>query len=96
MKIDPQHVGVGLYQHDVKPKYLKESIDEVIESCVNVVGVDLNRAGTSLYAYVSGLNPAAAQEIMQYRGAMDHFAVGSSSCKCPVSATLVSSSPRRF
>ena len=45
VKIDPQHVGVGLYQHDVKPKHLKESIDEVIESCVNEVGVDVNHAG---------------------------------------------------
>ena len=67
VKIDPQHVGVGLYQHDVKPKHLKESIDEVIESCVNEVGVDLNTARASLLRYVSGLNPAAAQEIVQYR-----------------------------
>src|SRR5262245_2236353 len=67
VKIDPQHVGVGLYQHDVKPKHLKESIDEVIESCVNEVGVDLNHAGASLLRYVSGLNPAAAQQLVQYR-----------------------------
>jgi protein Tex len=69
VKIDPQHVGVGLYQHDVKPKHLKESIDEVIESCVNEVGVDINHAGASLLRYVSGLNPAAAQEVVQYRTA---------------------------
>src|SRR5262245_2865288 len=69
VKIDPQHVGVGLYQHDVKPKHLKESIDEVIESCVNEVGVDVNHAGPSLLRYVSGLNPAAAQEVAQYRKA---------------------------
>jgi uncharacterized protein len=67
VKIDPQHVGVGLYQHDVKPKYLKESIDEVIESCVNEVGVDVNQAGPALLRYVSGLNPAIAHEIVQYR-----------------------------
>lgn len=73
VKIDPQHVGVGLYQHDVKPKFLKESIDEVIESCVNEVGVDINSAGASLLRYVSGLNPAAAQEIVQYRGANGPF-----------------------
>ena len=54
VKIDPQHVGVGLYQHDVKPKYLKESIDEVVESCVNEVGVDVNAAGPSLLRHVSG------------------------------------------
>jgi protein Tex len=73
VKIDPQHVGVGLYQHDVKPKHLKESIDEVIESCVNEVGVDINHAGASLLRYVSGLNPAAAQEIVQHRGANGPF-----------------------
>jgi uncharacterized protein len=73
VKIDPQHVGVGLYQHDVKPKYLKESIDEVIEACVNEVGVDLNSAGASLLRYVSGLNPAAAQEIVQYRHANGQY-----------------------
>ena len=73
VKIDPQHVGVGLYQHDVKPKHLKESIDEVIESCVNEVGVDVNHAGASLLRYVSGLNPAAAQEIVQYRNANGPF-----------------------
>jgi protein Tex len=73
VKIDPQHVGVGLYQHDVKPKHLKESIDEVIESCVNEVGADVNHAGASLLRYVSGLNPAMAQEIVQYRNANGPF-----------------------
>jgi uncharacterized protein len=73
VKIDPQHVGVGLYQHDVKPRHLKESIDEVIESCVNEVGVDLNHAGASLLRYVSGLNPAAAQEVVQFRNANGPF-----------------------
>ena len=73
VKIDPQHVGVGLYQHDVKPKHLKESIDEVIESCVNEVGVDVNHAGAAILRYVSGLNPAAAQEVVQYRNANGPF-----------------------
>jgi protein Tex len=73
VKIDPQHVGVGLYQHDVKPKHLKESIDEVIESCVNEVGVDVNHAGAAILRYVSGLNPAAAQEVVQYRQANGPF-----------------------
>jgi len=49
VKIDPQHVGVGLYQHDVHPKYLRESLDAVIESCVNTVGVDLNTPPACLY-----------------------------------------------
>jgi protein Tex len=73
VKIDPQHVGVGLYQHDVKPKFLKESIDEVVESCVNEVGVDVNTAGASLLRHISGLNPAVAQEIVQFRNANGPF-----------------------
>ncbi|MFO0807091.1 MAG: Tex-like N-terminal domain-containing protein [Gemmataceae bacterium] len=67
VKIDPQHVGVGLYQHDVHPKYLKESLEEVIESCVNHVGVDLNTASVPLLRHVSGLNQHAAREIVDYR-----------------------------
>src|SRR5581483_4499828 len=56
VKIDPQHVGVGLYQHDVSPKQLRESLDGVVESCVNQVGVDLNTASVPLLRHVSGLN----------------------------------------
>lgn len=67
VKIDPQHVGVGLYQHDVHPKFLKESLEEVIESCVNHVGVDLNSAGVSLLRHVAGLNQHAARELVEYR-----------------------------
>jgi uncharacterized protein len=67
VKIDPQHVGVGLYQHDVHPKYLKESLEEVIESCVNHVGVDLNTAGVPLLRYVAGLNQHAAREVVEFR-----------------------------
>ncbi|MFO0850102.1 MAG: Tex family protein [Gemmataceae bacterium] len=67
VKVDPQHVGVGLYQHDVRPKYLKQSVETVIESCVNAVGVDLNTASVPLLRHVSGLNQLAAREIVQYR-----------------------------
>lgn len=67
VKIDPQHVGVGLYQHDVHPKFLKESLEEVIESCVNHVGVDLNTAGVSLLRHVAGLNQHTARELVEYR-----------------------------
>lgn len=67
VKIDPQHVGVGLYQHDVHPKYLKECLEEVIESCVNHVGVDLNTASVPLLRHVSGLNQHVAREIVDYR-----------------------------
>jgi uncharacterized protein len=67
VKIDPQHVGVGLYQHDVHPKHLKESLEEVIESCVNHVGVDLNTASVPLLRHVSGLNQHAARELVEFR-----------------------------
>ncbi len=67
VKIDPQHVGVGLYQHDMRPKYLKESLETVIESCVNAVGVDLNTASVALLRHVSGLNQLAAREIVEHR-----------------------------
>ncbi|HLQ44029.1 MAG TPA: Tex-like N-terminal domain-containing protein, partial [Planctomycetaceae bacterium] len=56
VKIEPQHIGVGMYQHDVGKKELKESLNQVIESCVNYVGVDLNTASASLLRHVSGLN----------------------------------------
>lgn len=67
VKIDPQHVGVGLYQHDVRPKHLKESLEHVIESCVNHVGVDLNTASVPLLRHVSGLNQLVAREVVEYR-----------------------------
>lgn len=67
VKIDPQHVGVGLYQHDVRAKYLKESLETVIESCVNAVGVDLNTASVPLLRHVSGLNQLAARELVEFR-----------------------------
>jgi uncharacterized protein len=67
VKIDPQHVGVGLYQHDVNPKHLRESLDAVIESCVNTVGVDLNTASVPLLRHVSGLNALVARELVDFR-----------------------------
>src|SRR5208282_4678645 len=67
VKIDPQHVGVGLYQHDVNPKQLKESLEGVIESSVNTVGVDLNTASVPLLRYVSGLNSLAAHNVVEFR-----------------------------
>jgi uncharacterized protein len=74
VKIDPQHVGVGLYQHDVHPKHLKESLEEVIESCVNHVGVDLNTAGVALLRHVSGVNQLVARDIVEYRQKHGAFA----------------------
>jgi uncharacterized protein len=67
VKIDPQHVGVGLYQHDVSPKQLRESLEGVIESCVNTVGVDLNTASVPLLRHVSGLNQLVARDLVEFR-----------------------------
>ena len=67
VKIDPQHVGVGLYQHDVNPKHLKESLEGVIESCVNAVGVDLNTASVPLLRHVSGMNQLVAHDLVAFR-----------------------------
>src|SRR6202012_86422 len=67
VKIEPQNIGVGLYQHDVNPKQLKESLETVISSCVNFVGVDLNTASVPLLRHVSGLNQLTARRIVDYR-----------------------------
>ena len=67
VKIDPQNIGVGLYQHDVSPKQLKEMLESVISSCVNFVGVDLNTASVPLLRHVSGLNQLTARRIVEYR-----------------------------
>jgi uncharacterized protein len=67
VKIDPQHVGVGLYQHDVHPKHLRESLDAVVESCVNSVGVDVNTASVPLLRHVSGMNQLVARELVEFR-----------------------------
>lgn len=67
VKIDPKSIGVGQYQHDVEQKLLKESLDSVVESCVNLVGVELNTASKHLLSYVSGLGPALAQNIVEFR-----------------------------
>ncbi len=67
VKIDPANIGVGLYQHDVKAKHLRESLDEVVESCVNYVGVDVNTASPALLRYVSGLNQLTARRLFEHR-----------------------------
>ncbi|HEV3083984.1 MAG TPA: Tex-like N-terminal domain-containing protein [Gemmataceae bacterium] len=67
VKIEPQNIGVGLYQHDIHHRRLKESLDAVIESCVNHVGVDLNTASVPLLRHVSGLNQVAARELVEFR-----------------------------
>jgi protein Tex len=67
VKIDPANIGVGLYQHDVKAKHLRTSLDDVVESCVNFVGVDVNTASPALLRYVSGLNQLTAHRLYEYR-----------------------------
>ncbi len=67
VKIDPKSIGVGQYQHDVNQALLKKSLDGVVESCVNYVGVDLNTASWALLSYVSGLGPALAKAIARHR-----------------------------
>jgi len=67
VKIDPKAIGVGQYQHDVDQNNLKKKLDEVVESCVNGVGVELNTASKQLLTYVSGVGAAVAQNIIDYR-----------------------------
>ncbi|QEL01077.1 RNA-binding transcriptional accessory protein [Olivibacter sp. LS-1] len=67
VKIDPKSIGVGQYQHDVDQNKLQESLADTVISCVNAVGVELNTASKQILAYVSGLGPALAQSIVEYR-----------------------------
>lgn len=67
VKIDPKAIGVGQYQHDVNQSHLKQSLDRVVVSCVNNVGVNLNTASKHLLAYVSGLGPSLAENIVKFR-----------------------------
>ena len=73
VKIDPKSIGVGQYQHDVNQGHLKKSLDAVVESCVNYVGVDLNTASWALLAYVSGIGESLAKAIVQHRDAQGPF-----------------------
>ncbi|HQQ93255.1 MAG TPA: Tex family protein [Bacteroidia bacterium] len=67
VKIDPKSIGVGQYQHDVDQTLLKNKLDEVVSSCVNAVGVELNTASKELLSYVSGIGPSLAAGIVEYR-----------------------------
>jgi uncharacterized protein len=67
VKIDPKSIGVGQYQHEVNQSFLKDALDDVIVSCVNRVGVDLNTASPYLLSFVSGLGPQLAENIVEYR-----------------------------
>lgn len=67
VKIDPQHLGVGMYQHDLSERRLRNQLSEVIESCVNFVGVDVNTASVSLLKHVSGFNQLIARRVVEWR-----------------------------
>jgi uncharacterized protein len=67
VKIDPKSIGVGQYQHDMKPARLDLALTGVVEDCVNAVGVDLNTASWRLLSYISGINSTSAKNIVKYR-----------------------------
>ncbi|MBY0245033.1 MAG: RNA-binding transcriptional accessory protein [Sphingobacteriaceae bacterium] len=73
VKIDPKSIGVGQYQHDVDQNKLQQSLDDTVMSCVNAVGVELNTASKEILAYVSGLGPQLAQNIINYRNTNGAF-----------------------
>jgi len=73
VKIDPKAIGVGQYQHDMPKVRLEESLDGVVEACVNAVGVDLNTASHSLLTHVAGLSASVAKNVVAYRDANGHF-----------------------
>ncbi|WP_254509096.1 Tex family protein [Anatilimnocola floriformis] len=73
VKIDPKSIGVGQYQHDVNQSLLRKSLDREVESCVNLVGVDVNLASAPLLAHVAGIGPKLAEKIVEYRDANGRF-----------------------
>ena len=83
VKIDPKSIGVGQYQHDVDQKKLKSSLDKVVESSVNLVGVNVNTASQHLLVYISGLGPQLAQNIVDYRKENGPFAARTELTKVP-------------
>ncbi len=83
VKIDPKSIGVGQYQHDVDQNRLKGSLDQVVESCVNLVGVELNTASQHLLTYVSGLGPQLAKNIVEFRAENGPFSSRKELLKVP-------------
>ena len=73
VKIDPKSIGVGLYQHDVDPTKLSNALDQVVESVVNAVGVEVNTASPTLLTHVSGIGPSLAEKLVQHREANGPF-----------------------
>ena len=83
VKIDPKGIGVGQYQHDMKPARLDEALGGVVESCVNAVGVDVNTASYALLAYIAGINTTAAKNIVKYREENGEFTTRAQITKVP-------------
>ncbi|MBQ7375582.1 MAG: RNA-binding transcriptional accessory protein [Clostridia bacterium] len=83
VKIDPKSIGVGQYQHDMKPARLDGALQGVVEDCVNSVGVDLNTASYSLLSYISGINITAAKNIVKYREENGEFKTRNAILKVP-------------
>ena len=83
VKIDPKGIGVGQYQHDMKPARLDEALGGVVETCVNSVGVDVNTASHSLLAYIAGINATAAKNIVKYREENGEFTTRAQITKVP-------------
>lgn len=73
VKIDPKSIGVGQYQHDVNQAGLSDTLDKVVEDCVNAVGVDVNTASPAILGYIAGLNKSIAQQIVEYRKTHGRF-----------------------
>jgi uncharacterized protein len=89
VKVDPKSIGVGQYQHDVSPTALQKSLDAVVDSCVNQVGVNLNTASYHLLAHVSGIGPGLAKGIVDYRGKKGIFRSRTSLLDVPRFSTKV-------
>ena len=84
VKIEPKAIGVGQYQHDVNQNELKRKLEQVVESCVNSVGVDVNSASEALLAYVAGVNKSLAKNIVEFRNANGPFASRAALVKVPL------------
>jgi len=96
VKIDPKSIGVGQYQHDVDQGALKDSLDDVVISCVNRVGVEVNTASKQLLTYVSGLGPQLAKGIVEYRNEHGPFKSREGLIKVPRLGPKALSKPRVF
>ncbi len=83
VKIDPKSIGVGQYQHDMKPARLDGALEGVVEDCVNAVGVDINTASHALLSYISGINATSAKNIVKYREENGEFKSRASILKVP-------------